>query len=163
MNENKYFTKYELRWTLIYILTVFTLAIAEYELGVGIIHLLDVKLFTFLAFVLTALIYLMYLYDKKTRRKMRMNYRRGVKSCSVLTLFIFIAVIPTSFLIYKVIMPDFFDDVLNEVVKNNLMSMSEAKETYNTNSYLFRVPLQTLLFGGICTFAMPYFVRKRRS
>lgn len=154
-----YLTKYEWRWALIFtMLSVLWMAV-EFEFG---LHddISEYFSYFYILFVLAALCYGLFFYDKKVNRyKGRIKREHAVTSGFSLTVLISVLSIPVQFFIHLFVFPDLIPNIKEYMIKSSGMNETFA-QMFNVLNTLWFYPLVFFIMGVLYTFIFTKFFRR---
>jgi len=108
------------------------------------------------------LIYVLALLDKRKRDlNGKMTYVQGLVSGIIISLVVAVFTPLTQYLISTVISPDYFSNIIEYTVENEMMTEAEAKEYFNLKSYIIQSTIGAPIMGIITTAIVALFVKKR--
>lgn len=67
----------------------------------------------------------------------------------------------TQTIIHRIISPEFFPNIIDFAVENNILSRSEATERFNLTTYMVQNAIGTSILGLLTTCTMALIMRKR--
>lgn len=152
----------EIKWTVVFTLSVIVWAILEKSLGYYDQKIASHGSFSFLFALVAFTLYFLAIYDKKKHFFMgNMEWRQGFISGSVLTVFITLLTPLSQYIIHATIAPEFFGNYITYTVEKEIMTEEMAQSYYNLTSYI----TQTVFFAlsvGIVTAAIVSFFLKNK-
>ncbi|PHR46692.1 MAG: DUF4199 domain-containing protein [Fluviicola sp.] len=108
------------------------------------------------------LIYVLALLDKRKRDlNGKMTYVQGLISGIIISLVVALFTPLTQYLISTVISPDYFSNIIEYTVENEIMTEAAAKEYFNLKSYIIQSTIGAPIMGIITTAIVALFVRKK--
>lgn len=107
------------------------------------------------------LVYVLFLREKREKDlKGSMSYKQALISGLFMTLVVTILVPLNQWLTTYWITPDYFKNVIDYSVKNELMTLEDAEEYFNFNSYLIQSLVFAPIMGILTTSIVAIFLKK---
>ncbi len=108
-------------------------------------------------------IYVLALLDKrKNFYNGYMSYKQGFISGAIITLIVTLFSPVIQIIISTIISPDYFSNMIEYSVENDLMSRQEADDFFNLNSYLMQALIGTPIMGLLTTAIVAIFTKKNK-
>ena len=165
-NEKRFIKKIyiELKWAVIFTIALLCWMLLEKTLGW---HDEKIALRQWLTLLFAPFAILLYLSAVREKRRRvyggKMTWLQAFISGVILTVFIALLSPLTQFITYNFITPQYFNDVVESSVTNELMTRTKANEYLNINSYILQAVFGTLGLGIITAGIVAFFVRKKQK
>ena len=108
---------------------------------------------------------LMYLLEMREKRRRayggKMTWLQGFISGVILSVFAALLSPLAQYITHNYITPEYFNNVIEYSVTNDLMTREKANEYFNINSYMWQSAIGALGFGIITAAVVAIFVRKK--
>lgn len=157
---NKY--KIEIKWALIFVGMMLTWMVLERLLGFHSTNIDKHALVTNFIAIPAIAIYVLALLDKrKTDFGGTMTYKQGFMAGLIITIIVTIFSPIIQILISTVISPDYFTNMIEYSVQEEIMSQQEAEEFFNLQNYLVQVLIGTPFMGLMTTAIVAFFTKKK--
>lgn len=116
-------------------------------------------------FVLPAIaIYALALLEKRKKfYNGYMTWREGFSAGMIMTMVVVILSPIGQLIIHNIITPDYFVNVIEYTVANEIVSREDAENYFNLRSYLIQSIVSALMMGAVTSAVVALFVRNKRS
>lgn len=108
---------------------------------------------------------LLYLSEMREKRRRvyggKMTWLQGFTSGVILTIFITLLSPLAQYVTHNYITPEYFNNVIEYSVTNDLMTRNKANEFFNINSYMWQSAFGALGLGVATAANVAFFVRKK--
>lgn len=156
--------KTEIKWAFIFILALLTWTLIEMLSGLhsSRIHLHPnvTNLFAIVAIV----IYVKALKDKRDHDfNGQLTYKEGLISGSIITVIVTLFSPLSQVIIHQIISPNYFKNMINYSVNNNLMTALEAETYFELKNYIIISVIGALVMGLVTTLIVAVFVKQKRN
>ena len=156
--------KTEIKWAFIFILALLTWTLIEMLSGLHSsrihLHPYVTNLFAIVAIV----IYVKALKDKRHHDfNGQLTYKEGLISGSIITIIIILFSPLSQVIIHEIISPNYFKNMINYSVSNNLMPAIEAETYFELRNYIVMSVFGDLIMGIVTTLIVATFVKQKRS
>ena len=156
--------KTEIKWAFIFIMALLTWTLIEMISGLhgSRIHLHPYV--TNLFAIVAILIYVKALKDKRDHDfKGEFSYKEGLISGSIITIIITLFSPLSQVITHQIISPNYFKNMINYSVSNNLMSAIEAESYFELRNYIVMSIFGALIMGIVTTLIVAAFIKQKRS
>lgn len=151
----------ELKWAFIFTIVTLCWMLLEKTLGW---HDEQIEDHWWLTLFFAPFAFLMYvLLMREKRRRVFQNtltWKQGFIAGLIMTVFITLLSPVTQYITHNFITPEYFENVSNFSVTNDLMSIKEANERFNINSYLLQAAVGSFVFGLGTSAIVAIFMRR---
>lgn len=152
----------EIKWGIIFTVFMLLWMTMEKLLGFHGERLEQHAIITNFIAIPAIIIYVFALLDKRKRDfNGKMTYVQGLISGIIISLVVAVFTPLTQYLINTVISPDYFNNMIEYTVQNDLMTEAAAKEYFNLKSYIIQSTISAPIMGIITTAIVALFVKKR--
>jgi len=152
----------EFKWAVIFTIALLAWILLEKTLGWEEGQITSHQWFTLLFVPFAILMYLLALREK--RRRVfggKLTWLQGFISGVILTLFIALLTPLTQYISNNFITVEYFNDVTENSVTNELMTRTRANEFFHINSYIWQAIFGALGLGIATAAIVAFFVRKK--
>lgn len=108
---------------------------------------------------------LMYLLEMREKRRRvyggKMTWLQGFVSGVILSVFVALLSPLAQYITHNYITPEYFNNVIEYSVTNDLMTPNKANDYFNINSYMLQAAVGALGFGVVTAAIVAIFVRKK--
>lgn len=154
----------EFQWAIIFVLMMLVWMVIERWFGLHDEHINLHQYFSNLVAIPAIAIYVMALIDKKqSYYKNEMNYKQGFISGLIITIIITILSPLTQYITSTYITPNYFVNVINYSVINDLMTFEEAEAYFNLKNYIYQTLMFTPVMGIVTTAIVAFFVKSKKG
>ena len=154
--------KIELKWAFIF--TIFTLVwwLLEKTLGWHDEKIANHFWLTLLFFPFVVFMYVLAIREKRRRHySKRITWKQAFLSGLLLSIFA-AALSPISqYITHNYITPEFFVNVKESSITNNLMSIEAANEYFNLNGYMYRSIIACIVGGSLVSALVGFLLRRK--
>ncbi len=152
----------ELKWALIFTFALLCWMLLEKTLGWHEEQIANHQWLTLFFTPFAILLYLLALREKRRRvYGGKMTWLQGFISGAILTLFIALLSPLTQYITHNYITTEYFNNVIEYSVTNELMTRTRANEYFNINSYIWQSLFGALGLGILTAALVAIFVRKK--
>lgn len=153
--------KIELKWALMFGLTLLIWMSGEKALGYHDEHIDQHMIITNFFFIPAIILYVLAILDKRKRHyDGKMNYKQGLLTGLVLTGIFTLFVPLAQVIISLIITPDYFDNIIKYAVSNEIMTLEEARNQFNLTSYIIQSMIAFPVIGSITSTVVALFTRR---
>lgn len=153
--------KIELKWAIIFTITMLAWMLFEKTLGWHDEKIADHYWLTLLFMPFAILMYILVMREKRRRHyDGKMTWTQGFLTGVKMAVFVALLSPIAQYITHNYITPEYFNNVSTYSVTNDLMSIEEANEEFNINSYLFKSFIGAL-GGGLVVSAIVAIFMKR--
>lgn len=156
--------KIELKWAVIFMLTLLLWMVLEKVTGLHDEHI-DLHPYLTMLYIIPAIwIYVLALKDKKKNfYHGKMNYKQGFVSGLIISLIVTIFSPLNQWIISELITPDYFENVIKHSVETGYHeSLAEADAQFNLKSYIIQSTIWALGMGVITSAIVAFFVKSKK-
>ncbi len=151
----------EIKWAIIFTIMMLLWMVVEKMSGLHDIYIADHALYSTFVAIPAIAIYVIALLDKrKNSYNGRMTYQQGFVTGFIITIFITLLTPLTQYITSTVISPDYFANVIEYAVDNNIMTREAAEAEFNLNNYLIMATVGSFVMGTITSLIVAIFTRK---
>ncbi len=151
----------EFKWAIIFSIAMLAWMLLEKTLGWHGERIADHQWLTLLFAPFAILLYLLALREKRRRvYGGKMTWLQGFVSGVILSVFVALLSPLVQFITHHYITPEYFNNVIEYSVTNDLMTRSKANEYFNINNYMWQSAFGALGFGVVTAAIVAVFVRK---
>lgn len=152
----------EFKWGIVFTITMLTWMLLEKTLGWHEAQIGDYQWLTLLFAPFAILMFLLALREKRRRAYGgKMTWLQGFVSGVILSGFIALLSPLAQYITHNYITPEYFNNVIEYSVTNDLMTRDKANAYFNINSYMWQGALGALGFGVVIAAIVAIFVRKK--
>lgn len=157
-------TKYktEIKWAIIFIAVQLLWMLMERLLGWHDEHLDKHHILTLIFIAPALIVYFMALKEKRNKDYSgKMTWKQGFVSGLIMTLVITLITPLSQYIVQNYITPDYFANIIQYSVENNMMKQEAAEAYFNGTNYIKQATIGALMMG-IVTSAIIALVVKRK-
>ncbi|WP_310993823.1 DUF4199 domain-containing protein [Aequorivita marina] len=152
----------EIKWAVIFTITLLCWMLLEKTLGWHEENIADHEWLTLFFAPFAILIYLLALREKRRRvYDRKMTWLQGFISGVILTIFIVLLSPLAQYITHNYITPEYFNNVREYSITNDLMTRTKANEYFNIKNYMWQAAFGALCFGVVTAAITAIFVRKK--
>lgn len=152
--------KIELKWALLFAVTLLIWMSGEKALGYHDERIDQHMIITNFFFIPAIALYVLALLDKRKRYyEGKMTYKQGFLTGLIMTGIFTLFVPLTQVITSLVITPDYFDNVIDYTVRNEMLTLEEAKDQFNLTSYIIQGMVSFPIIGTITSAIVSIFVK----
>ena len=160
--------KTEIKWALIFIISMLVWVWIEKLFGLHDVHVAKHPIYTNLFGIIAVTIYFFALREKKGEYfKGIMTWKEGFTSGVIMTVLITILSPLAQYITYEFISPDYFRNITEHTVAIGSMSREDAEAYFSLRSYLIQATFGALVMGVVTSAIVAWFVKsapeKKRS
>lgn len=162
--ENRFMHKIyiELKWAVIFTIALLCWMLLEKTLGWHEEQIVYHQWLTLFFVPFAILIYLLGLREKRRRvYSGKMTWLQGFISGVIITVFIALLSPLTQYITYNFITPEYFNNVTEYSITNELMTRTRANEFFHINNYIWQSLFGTLGLGIVTAAIVAFFIRKK--
>ncbi|GAH11581.1 unnamed protein product, partial [marine sediment metagenome] len=126
----------EIKWGVIFSVVALVWMIFEKTMGWHSIHIDKHATYTMLFFPIAILVYLFALREKRSSLGNLMTWKEGFKSGIIIGFIVALIAPLNQFIFHKYISPDYFSNVIQYSVTNDLISLNQAEEFFTLKNYI---------------------------
>lgn len=151
----------EIKWAIIFTIMMLLWMVVEKMSGLHDEYIADHALYSTFVAIPAIAIYVIALLDKrKNSYNGRMTYKQGFMSGLVITIIVTILTPLTQYITSTIISPDYFANVIEYAVDNDIMTREAAEAEFNLNNYLIMATVGSFIMGTITSLIVAIFTRK---
>ena len=152
----------ELKWAVIFTIAILLWILLEKTMGWHEANLANHYWLTLLFVPFAILLYLLCMREKRRRvYDRKMTWRQGFLSGLTLTIFITLLSPLAQYITHNYITPEYFNNVIEYSVTNDLMTRKNANEYFNIDSYILQSAIGAFGLGIGTAAIVAFFVRKK--
>lgn len=152
----------ELKWAVIFTFALLCWMLLEKTMGWHEEQIANLQWLTLFFVPFAILIYLSALREKRRRvYSGKMTWLQGFISGVIITVFIALLSPLTQYITHNFITPEYFNDVTEYSITNELMTRTKANEYFNINNYIWQSLFGALGLGIVTAAIVAIFVRKK--
>tara|TARA_B100002051_G_C16658029_1_gene597596 strand:+ start:82 stop:576 length:495 start_codon:yes stop_codon:yes gene_type:complete len=152
----------EFKWAVIFTITMLSWMLLEKTLGWHEEQIADHWWLTMLFAPFAILMYLLEMREKRRRvYGGKMTWLQGFISGIILSVFVALLSPLAQYITHNYITPQYFNNVIEYSVTNDLMTREKANEYFNISSYMWQSAIGAFGFGVITAAVVAIFVRKK--
>lgn len=156
--------KTEIKWALIFVVTALTWMVLERLTGLHSTHIDKHMIYTNLFAIPAVAIYVFALLDKrKNDYGGVMNYKQGFISGLIITLIVTALSPLTQLITSTLITPEYFSNIIEYSVQEDLMTRELAEDHFNLKSYIIQGLIGAPVMGVLTTAVVAFFTKNKRS
>ncbi|WP_203296691.1 DUF4199 domain-containing protein [Luteirhabdus pelagi] len=153
--------KIELKWAILFTITLLAWSWLEKTLGWHDSHIEDHSWGTFLFTPIAIFLYLLALREKRRRFfSGKMTWLQGFVTGVKIAVFVAILSPFAQYFIHTVISPDFFDNMIAHAVSSGKSTQQEAEAYFNLTSYIWQSAIGAILMGTITAAIVAIFTKR---
>lgn len=163
-NEKRFMRKIyiELKWAVIFTIALLCWMLFEKTMGWHEERIADRQWLTLFFVPFAILIYLLGLREKRRRvYSEKMTWLQGFTSGVVITVFIALLSPLTQYITHNFITPEYFNNVTEYSITNELMTRTRMNEFFHINNYIWQSLFGALGLGIATSSIVAIFVRKK--
>ena len=142
--------KVEIKWAIIFTIASILWMVLEKSLGLHDEYISEHAIYTNIFAVIAVAVYVLAIVEKKKYfYKGTMNWTQGFLSGLMLTIFIAILSPLVQYIVFHYISPDFFKNVIEYAVSNNIYTQAAADTYFTLNSYILQGIVGSISMGVI--------------
>lgn len=154
--------KIEIKWALIFILSMLAWMFFEKSMGWHDEKIADHATYTNFFAIPAILVYVLALLDKKKNFYSGvMSYKQGVISGLIITVIVTVLSPLAQYITSTIITPDYFPNVIEYAVSSGKMTQSDAEAYFNINSYMIQSVIGALVMGLVTSLIVAIFVKSK--
>lgn len=152
----------EIKWGLIFTIVALLWMVFERLMGWHGENIRQHATLTNLFAIPAILVYVLALLDKRKRDLGGlMTWGQGFTSGLIITIVVVILSPLAQYLTHTIISPEYFANVIEYSVSNNMMSREEAEDYFSMNNYIFQSAIGGLIMGIITSAVVAFFTKKK--
>lgn len=152
----------EFKWAVIFTITFLSWMLLERTLGWHQAENLDLRWLILLFIPFAILMYLLEMREKRRRvYGGKMTWLQGFTSGLILSVFVALLAPLAQYITHHYITPEYFNNVIEYSVSNDLMTRTIASKYFNINNYLWQSVVGALGLGIATAAIAAIFVRKK--
>lgn len=152
----------EFKWAIIFTIAMLCWMLLEKTLGWHGERIADHWWLTLFFAPFAILMYLLAMREKRRRvYGGKMTWLQGFVSGVILSVFVALLSPLAQYITHHFITPEYFNNVIEYSVTNDLMTRSKANDYFNINSYMWQAAFGALGFGVATAAVVAIFVRKK--
>ena len=154
--------KIEFKWAVIFTITTLVWMFLEKTLGWHDEKIADHYWLTMLYMPVAIFMYILALREKRRRfYDKQMTWRQGFLSGIVVSVFVAALSPLAQYLTHHYITPEYFPNIIEYSVTNELMTLKAANEYFNINNYMMQSAIGVLTGGAIISFVAAFILRRK--
>ena len=157
-------TKYktEIKWAVIFSIVMLLWITLEKLTGLHSEHIDKHPVYTNFFSIAAITVYVLALLNKRKRDfDGAMNYKQGVITGIVITIFITILTPLTQLITSTIITPEYFPNVIEYSVNQGLMTLEDAQNIFNLKSYTIQATIGAFIMGVITSLIVAFFTKSK--
>lgn len=152
----------EIKWGIIFTIFMLLWMLMEKLLGFHGERIKQHMIITNFIAIPAIVIYVLALLDKRKRDfNGKMTYVQGLISGIIISIVVAVLTPLMQYITNTFISPDFFNNMIEYTVENDIMSEEAAKDYFNLKSYIIQSTLGAPIMGILTTAIVAIFVRKK--
>ena len=156
----KYIT--EIKWGLIFTIVALLWMVFERLMGWHGENIAQHSTMTNLFAIPAIVVYVLALLDKRKRDLGGiMTWRQGFTSGLIITLVVVVLSPLAQYLTHTIITPEYFSNVIEYSVSNDMMTREEAEDYFSLNNYIFQSAIGGLIMGIVTSAVVAFFTKKK--
>jgi uncharacterized membrane protein YvlD (DUF360 family) len=156
--------KTEIKWAFIFIASMLVWMILERAVGLHDEHIDKHMIYTNFFAIVAFVVYYLALKDKRDSDYAGViSYKQAFIAGVIMSVVIMLFTPLTQYIVSYYITPNYFTNVINYSVANNLMTQEAAEAYFNFGSYVIQSTIFSLVMGVITTAIMAFFVKTASS
>ncbi len=153
----------EIKWGIIFSIVSLAWMFLEKGLGWHDENIAQHAIYTNFFAIVAIVLYVFALLDKKKNfYNGRMTWSQGFISGIVISIVVAILSPIGQYITHEFITPDYFDNVIEYSVKNEIYTREAAEEYFNLTSYIIQSFFFALVVGVVTSAIVAYFVRTKK-
>jgi hypothetical protein len=156
--------KTEIKWAFIFVLALLTWTLIEMLSG---LHSSRIHLHPYVTNLFAIVAIVMYVKALKDKRDHDFNgkltYKEGLISGSIITVIVTLFSPLSQVITHQLISPNYFKNMINYSVSNNLMTALEAETYFELKNYIVISVIGSLVMGLVTTLIVALFVKEKRN
>lgn len=156
--------KTEIKWAFIFVLALLTWTLIEMLSG---LHSSRIHLHPYVTNLFAIVAIVMYVNAFKDKRDHDFNgkltYKEGLISGSIITVIVTLFSPLSQVITHQLISPNYFKNMINYSVSNNLMTALEAETYFELKNYIVISVIGSLVMGLVTTLIVALFVKEKRN
>lgn len=153
----------EIKWAIIFSIISVLWILLERSSGLHDEHINKHYIYTNLVSIPYILVYIFALLDKRKRYyEGNMTYLKGFVTGLIITLFVTLLSPLVIYISVQFISPDYFTNMISYTVEQNIKTVQEAQDTFNTRSYIIQNFLFSPIMGIVTTSIAAIFTKTKR-
>ena len=156
--------KTEIKWAFIFVLALLTWTLIEMLSG---LHSSRIHLHPYVTNLFAIVAIVMYVKALKDKRDHDFNgkltYKEGLISGSIITVIVTLFSPLSQVITHQLISPNYFKNMINYSVSNNLMTALEAETYFELKNYIVISVIVSLVMGLVTTLIFALFVKQKRN
>lgn len=151
----------EFKWAIIFTITMLAWMLFEKTLGWHDEKIADHFWLTFLFLPFVILMYVLVMREKRRRHYNKtMTWAQGFTTGIKMAFFVTLLSPLAQYITHNYITPEYFETVSNYSITNDLMSIEEANEYFNIQSYMLQAAVGAFLGGVVLSAIVAIFMRR---
>lgn len=153
--------KIELKWALFFAATLLIWMWGEKALGYHDERIDQHMIITNFFFLPAIALYILALIDKRKRHyDGQMTYKQGLLTGLVMTGIFTLFVPLTQVITSLIITPEYFENVIDYTVSNQILTLEEARDQFNLTSYIIQGMVSFPIMGTITSAIVAFFTKR---
>jgi hypothetical protein len=153
--------KIEFKWSLIFVAVMLLWMFFEKLIGLHSEHIDKHPIYTNFIAIPAIIIYVLALIDKRKKYfNGVMSYKQGVITGLIITGIITLLSPLTQYITSTIITPEYFPNIIEYSVNNNLLTQQEAENYFTLKNYIIQALIGTPIMGIITTLIVAFFTKK---
>lgn len=152
----------EIKWAVIFTIAILCWILLEKTLGWHEEQIANHQWLTLLFLPFAILMYLLAMREKRRRvYGGKMTWLQGFLSGVLLSVFVVLLSPLAQYITYNYFTPEYFNNVIEYSVTNDLLTRTKTNEYFNINNYMWQSAIGALGFGIAVSTIVAIFVRKK--
>lgn len=153
--------KTEIKYAIVFFVMTLTWMALERLLGLHSTYIDKHATYTNLYAIPSVIIYLLALLETRGHYNGIITYKQAFKSGMIMTMFITLSAPISQYITSTYITPHFFENIINYVVSNGMMTQAAAMAEFNLKNYLLFSIICALVMGTVTTAIVSLVVRRK--
>lgn len=155
--------KIEIKWAVIFIVALLVWMLLEKTLGWHDEKIADHYWLTFFFIPFAFLMFILALREKRRRYyNNQMTWLQGFKTGFLISIFVALLSPLAQFITHNYITPEYFNNVIEYSVTNDLMTLKKANAYFNLTNYMWQSALGALIMGTFTAALTAIFMRRKQ-
>jgi peptidoglycan/LPS O-acetylase OafA/YrhL len=154
--------KIELKWAIVFTIALLAWMFLEKTLGWHEENIADHYWLTLLFMPIAILMYVLALREKRRRYyDKKMTWLQGFLSGLMVSVFVALLSPVAQYVTHNYITPEYFPNIIEYSVTNEIMTLKAANEYFNIQSYMLQSAIGALAIGAITSAIVAVFMRRK--
>ena len=154
--------KIELKWAFIFTIMALAWMLLEKTLGWHDENIADHYWLTLLFLPFMVLMYVLAIREKRRRfYNKKIGWKQAFLSGVIMSVFVALLSPLGQYVTHNYITPEYFKNVIDYSVTNNLMTLKKANNYFNINNYIMQAAIGALVSGVVISAIVAIFMRRK--